>query len=79
MNTLFVPVADNWHEVDTTVWNDLWKQNKNSLWLTEHDTESIYKLKSTHWQFENWSKKLFLFYKYKKGKGRKATMGLKGG
>lgn len=22
-NTLFVPVADNWHEVDATVWNDL--------------------------------------------------------
>lgn len=32
---------------------------KKSLWLTKHDTESIYKLKSTQWQFENWSKKLF--------------------
>lgn len=23
MNTLFVPVANDWHEVDTTVWNNL--------------------------------------------------------
>lgn len=51
------------------------KNKRRSLWLTEYDTEPMYN--STHWQFENQITFSF-FYKYKKGGGEKATMGLKG-